>query len=289
MNDFQGFLCTNFQSLGISRKLEFLSIKNRQFVVDNKPNFKKYSLTIEILSKYSEYEAKYRQLISFLDRNKKDGFRLYFKPYENMEERYCLCDIETSVRADKRQPVVLTVTQGSLWFGNEKIERTAQEVKEKEGLFGFLESDDGYYSASFAFDDKTNDYNIEFYSNVSTEAKIINNGYNEIPLNIKIYGHCVNPVVFLFRVGEENPIKKVQVIADIDDEYYLEIKSSIRENGVWYVKKNTGEKIDYSELVNNEMGSPYFYIDNGEYIVRVVDVGNNVCTADISYAEEYSE
>ena len=70
LNDFNGFLCTRFETLGISRKLEFLTIENRQFSVDNKPDFKKYRLTIEILTKYAEYEAKHRELIDFLARKK---------------------------------------------------------------------------------------------------------------------------------------------------------------------------------------------------------------------------
>ena len=87
---FTGFLCTQFQTLGISRELEFLTIENRNINVKNKPNFKKYSLTIEILSKYAEYEAKYQELITFLDRNKKNGFRLYYRPYDGIETRYSL-------------------------------------------------------------------------------------------------------------------------------------------------------------------------------------------------------
>ena len=109
LNDFNGFLCTSFQQLGISRSLEFLSIKNRQFSVNNKPAFKNYTLKIEILSKYSEYEAKYRQFNTFIDRNKKDGFRLYYRPYDGMELRYCLCDIEKLEKTEKLQPIILNL------------------------------------------------------------------------------------------------------------------------------------------------------------------------------------
>lgn len=293
LNDFNGFLCTSFQSIGISRKLEFLAIKNRQFVVSNKPNFKKYSLTVEILSKYSEYEAKHRELISFLDRNKKSGFRLYYRPYDGMDLRYCLCDIETSQKVEKLQPVLLTLSQGSLWFGEEKKETTSQKEEEKDNLFSFNEEEfDGekYFSANFVLDEKINNYYcIEFYNGVVAETSIVNNSYNEIPLNIRIMGNCVNPVVSLFRKGENNPIKKVQIFANVDNNHYIEIKSGIAENGIWYVNNNTGAKIEYSELVNNFFGSPYIYIDNGEYIIKVEDDGKNVCLTDIFYQEEYNE
>lgn len=292
LNDFNGFLCTSFQSIGISRKLEFLSAKNRQFTIENKPEFKKYSLTIEILSKYSEYEQKHRELITFLDRNKKDGFRLYFIPYDRMETRYCLCDIVSSARAEKMQPVLLTLSQSSLWLSEEKVSTTSQVIEEKENLFAFAERDingENYYSASFDLDEETNDYCIEFFNNILSEAIIVNNSYNEIPLNVKIKGPCVNPTLSLFRKGENTPIRQVQVFANIDNGYYIEINSGINKNGVWYVNSNNNEKIDYSELVNNELGSPYIYIENGEYFIKITDDGNNICVVDIVYQEEYSE
>ena len=288
LNDFNGFLCTSFQTVGISRKLEFLAIKNRQFAVENKTSFKKYNLTIEILSKYSEYEEKHRRLITFLDRNKKDGFRLYYRPYDGMELRYCLCNIETSQMAGKRQPIVLSLMQNSLWIGEERKSTTAYIVEEGN-LFAFKD-DDGYYSMSFSIDsDILNYYCVSFYSNIETQASIVNNGYNEIPLNIKIYGECVNPKISLFRKNEKEPIRQLQVFANVDNGYHIEINANILTNGVWLVNSSTGEKLDYSELINNNLGSPYFYIDNGEYYIEIVDDGNNVCLADVFWQEEYSE
>ena len=299
-NGFSGFLCTSFQSLGIKRKLEFLKIKNRQFSVSNEPEFDKYSLIIEILSKYSEYEVEYRKLITFLDKNKKDGFRLYYKPYDGINLRYCLCDIESSTKTGKMQPITLLLTQLSLWFEEKPDVETAQSIVENENMFAFVKDDNikvydkegneyPYYSAGFYFDEDTSDYCIEFFSGVLTEAIITNNSYNEIPLNIKIYGPCSNPFVSLFRKGEGEAIMNVQLFANINKGYYIEINSNINENGVWLVNEKTGEKRNYIDLLDNSQGSPYFYINNGDYVVRVVDEGNNACLLKISYKEEYSE
>lgn len=289
LNDFNGFLCTSFKDIGISRRLEFLTIKNRQFVVDNKTNFKKYSLTIEILSKYSEYERLHRELITFLDRNKKDGFRLYYRPYNGMDLRYCLCDIVNSVKIEKMQPVVLTLSQGSLWLGEKQIKETTPAVDEQENLYAFTDDGNGYYSASFALDEETNNYCIEFYNGALTEVVVVNSGYNEIPLNIRIYGECANPVVSLYKKGESVPIKTIELNAKISKGYYIEILADVINNGIWYVKENTDWKQPYDDVVNNENGSPYIYVDNGEYIVRVVDGSQNIVNAKISYQEEYSE
>ena len=295
--NFEGFLCTSFQSLGISRKLDFLTIKNRQFTVDNKPDFKKYSLTIEILSKYSEYEAKYEELITFIDRNKKDGFRLYYRPYGNDNDRirYCLCDVENFVKNEKLQPTVLTLSQSSLWFGKTEIRSTVYNLeKEKSNSFTFkfnvVNDNDNYYSTSFGLDEDVNNYYcMSFYSNIETKASIENRSYNEIPLNIKIYGPCVNPIVSLFRKGENEAIRILEFDASIDNGYYIEVNANILENGIWYVEKATGKKFPYDDRVKNEHGSPYFYIGNGNYVVTVEDGGNNVCKTDVSYKEEYNE
>ena len=291
LNDLNGFLCTSFQTVGISRKLEFLEIKNRQFSVSNKPSFKKYSLTIEILSKYSEYEAKHRQLISFLDRNKKDGFRLYYRPYDGMDTRYILCDVESSTRPEKMQPILLNLVQCSLWLSEIK-EGTPIVVEEnKENLFAFKEDDgiENYYSASFSLDeDIENYYCIEFYEGIAVEVSIENNSYNEVPLNIRVYGYCANPTIMLFRKGEKEPFRKTKINAFVDVGYYIEINSNIRENGVWIVNTNTMEKKDLYDAVESG-SSPYFYIDSGEYIVRVEDENENACKTDIFYQEEYNE
>ena len=288
-SQFNGLLCTSFQTLGIKRKLDFLAVENIQFAVDNKPEFNKYVLTIEILSKYSEYEKEYGELMSFISRNKKEGFRLYYKACDNKELRFCLCDIESIQKTDKLKPIVLTLAQSSLWYGKENKSTTA--YSEQQGNLFEFKDEDGYYSAGFYKDeDLTSDYYcVSFYSNIETEAIIKNNSYNEIPLNIKVYGECVNPVIKLFRYGEEKPIMQTSVNAIISDNYYLEINANIKENGVWYVNKTTYEKIDISELVDNKLGSPYFYIGYGKYIITVEDDVSNICVTDIFYNEEYDD
>lgn len=290
LNDFNGFLCTSFQTLGISRKLDFLAVNNRQFTVENKTDFKKYSLTIEILTNYAEYEDKHRDLITFLDRNKKSGLRLYYRPYSGMELRYCLCDIESSQKTEKRQPILVTLSQNSLWLGEEKrILTVAESQSGNMFVFGEDEGITDYYAASFKLDDEVLDYYcVSFYNGAATTAIIVNSSYNEIPLNFRIYAPCVNPMISLYKQGETSPIRQVKITASLEAGF-IEINANIGENGVWYKNPDTGVKLDYTELVNNELGSPYFYIDNGEYYITVTDDNYNICYCDAFYQEEYSE
>lgn len=300
LNDFNGFLCTSFQTVGISRKLEFLEIENRQFAVSNKTNFKKYSLIIEILTKYSEYEAKHRQLITFLDRNKKGGLRLYYRPYDGEDMRYCLCEIESSNRPSKMQPVLLTLAQGSLWFG-EKQDAIVSQSTQSGNLFEFAKNEDVYdvddkgnrryhYSANFMLDEGVagDYYCIAFFNGSKTTAEITNGSYNEIPLNIRIDGRCTNPVISLFKKGEGVPIRQTKIHAVIDSGHYLEINANIAENGVWYVEESTGKRVAYDERV--EAGSsPYFYIDTGDYYITVQDDVGSATEMRVTWQEEFSE
>lgn len=292
LNDFNGYLCTAFTTLGISRQYETLEISNRQFSVNNKPQFKDYSLTVHILTKYSLWEQYYRELINFFDRNKKSGFRLYYRPYDGQEMRYILCDIKTTSKTEKMQPITLTVSQNSLWFGEEQNIVSASVVDEEENLTFFGESKDidGYYGMAFCEDEVfDNYYDINFYYIPLSSANIENKSYNEIPLNFKINGKGINPKIYLYKQENDELIHMCEIIEDFTDNEYIEINSHINENGIWKVNKNTGERLDITTLASTEYDSPYFYIDNGKYYFIVRDNNENECVTWCSFNEEYSE
>ena len=291
-----GFLCTSFKTLGISRAVEFLRIKNRNVVVENNPQFKKYSLTIEILSGYGEYEANYSRLRNFLDRNKKDGFRLYYKPYNGEALRYCLCSIEASQKEDKLQPVLLTLTQDSFWYGAEQRATTSPESADiNDNLFVFAEDDDGYYSAKFALDESVDMpigssgyYSVAFYGGVENVAQIVNNSYNEVPITFRIK-NGINPTIEIYRQGSNEPLKRVKVLATIEQGYYLEINADILNSGVWLVTEATGAKVDYTELVDYSLGSPYVFLDNGTYRLSAEHEGGSALEVTAIWQGEYSD
>jgi hypothetical protein len=290
LNDFNGFLCTQFRTLGISRSVEFLNIGNRNIAVNNKPAFKKYSLTIEILKPYGQYDDLYYTLLDFLDRNKRDGIRLYHRPSEFFrEERYCLCSIESTSKAEKRQPIVLNLTQDSLWLGERRTEFTVRSEGIENNLFVFADDGDGYFSASFSLDEKIADYYcVAFFNSITQQAEIAIKGYNEVPLNISIKGRCVDPQILIYRKNDKELVKKFQVFETIDEGHTLEINSGILDNGVWEVDAY-GRRDDLTDLVDHSNGSPYIWLTNGEYLVEVQDKDGNAETATIYWNEEYSE
>ena len=294
LTNFGGLLCTSFSALGVSRRLDFLPVQNKNVTVVNKPQFKSYNLTIEILANYSEWDRIYREFVNFLDRNKTKGFRLYYKPNEtpDSELRYCVCSIQQSAKIEKMKPITITVYQNSLWIGALKVENVAPQYSAQDNLFAFAEDPDvsGYFAAAFAEDpDISGYYCIPLFKGALSVGTITNNSYNDVPLTIRIYGACVNPVVLIYKHGEDTPFRQIRIFANVADGYYIEIEAGVLQNGVWYVSSNTGEKVDYGVFVDHSLGSPYVFIGNGEYDIRVQDNGNNDVNARIYFCEEYSE
>lgn len=293
LNDFNGFLCTSLKTLGVSRSIETLQIENRQFATKNKTQFKKYSLTVNILTKYSEYDEYYYRLIDFLDRNKLGGFRLYHRPNKDREERYCLCDIETSAKDEKWQPITLTLSQSSLWFGEDKNVVTSQIIREEDNVTSFDERNDidGYYGMAFCEDEVFDEYyDISFYYTGLLQANFENNSYNKIPLNFKVYGKASNPKIYLYNQENDELLHMSEIIEELTENEYIEINSHINENGIW--KKhinNRYEPLNITDLINLEYGSPYFYVDHGKYYVLVQDDNENACITYCIFNEEYSE
>ena len=91
------------------------------------------------------------------------------------------------------------------------------------------------------------------------------------------------------RKGETKPIRQLEIKETINANQYIEINSNINENGVWLVDALTGKKEDYSNNIANEHGSPYWYIDNGEYYIEASDDNNNVFECVVLYNEEYND
>lgn len=294
LTNFNGLLCTSFSALGVSRQLDFLTIQNRNVTVVNKPQFKSYNLTIEILANYNGWDRIYRDFVNFLDRNKTKGFRLYYKPNEtpDSELRYCVCSIEQSAKVEKTRPITLVVVQNSLWIGALKVENIAPQYSAQDNMFAFAEDTDvsGYFAAAFLEDADISDYYcIQLFKGALSIGTVKNNSYNDVPLTIRIYGACVNPTVMIYKHGEDAPLRQIRVFANVASGYYIEIEAGVLQNGVWYVSNATGEKVDYGELVDHSLGSPYVFLENGEYDIRVQDNGNNDVNAQIYLREEYSE
>lgn len=292
---FYGLLCTQFKTLGLSRKHETLQIENRQFTVNDKLQFKQYSLTIEILTSYSLYDNQYRQLISFFERNRKNGFRLYYKPNEAMTVRYCLCDIVELQKTEKRQPVTLTLQQNSLWLSTQKKAETQAETTYDINDYQFKEREKDYYFIEFKEDDtiEKDYYCVSYVRDIAYLAQFEIDCYEEIPINFYIYPSAKNekgvverpinnPIIQI--IDENNVTIKEFQIFDSYDEGYIEINSNINDNGVFYVHAD-GTKDDISYKVNRILDSPYVYLSNGKYTLKISDSDRCI----IFYNEEYNE
>lgn len=282
LNNLNGLFCTSVQNFGMKRNLSFFEIKNRRQAVGNEPSFKRYSLRIDILTSYGQYESEYQRLADFLDRNKRGGVRFYYQAEPSKKLVYTICDIEEFVKTDKRLPINLILQQNSLWLS--EVQQVTTSAQEQVGnLFSFTKKN-GLDCVAFRADGGP--YSITFVNDIRTKATITNRSYENIPLVIQIRGLCINPVVTISKDGV--PIKTIKVLRTISLKEYVEINSNVFDSHVAMVNTETGEKSDLSSYVDYSYGSPFAFLGNGSYEISTTDDGKNRCETTILWQEEYN-
>lgn len=301
LTDFSGFFCTSIQGLGATRETANLSVKTRSLVTENKPTFRIFSLGVNILTPYSQYEAAVKQLFDFLDRNKENGFRLYVNdnPSVYAKQRYVMCSLDSVNRNDKRQIVELRLAQHSFWLAEATTASGVAKVDISTGNWYEYANRGTEAEPYYAYSYKpftTADYKIMNYYSTSyfnsgaqigdaIDLEIENGSYNKVPLIVKVYGECTNPVILLYENEGSVATRMVSVDVNIPADSWLEINSTIEGNGVYLCTVNTKDDIFHNiDLAN---GSPYMYVGNGKHRLHVIAMSNGSFSANAVFQEEY--
>ena len=301
LTDFNGFFCTSIQGLGATRETANLSVKTRSLVIENKPTFRIFSLGVNILTPYSQYEAAVKQLFDFLDRNKENGFRLYVNdnPSVYTKQRYVMCSLDSVNRNDKRQIVELKLAQHSYWLAEATTVPGVANVNISEGNWYEYANrgteTEAYYAYSYspfttADNNITNYYSTSYFISGAQTGEAINldieNGsYNKVPLNVKVYGACTNPTIMLYENEGSVATRIVSVDVNIPAGSWLEINSTIEGNGVYLCTDGTKSDIFHSIDLTN--GSPYMYVGHGKHRLQVSAASNGSFSAHAVFQEEY--
>lgn len=304
LNDFDGYLMTAPKGFGIYRVSEYLNVGNQRFNVSNKPAFNKISMTIQIMSKKSEQEAKYAYLRDFISRYIREGFRLYYKPEET--ERYIECDINVVDKTEKdlaTLPIGLEITPLSLWKEDDKKISTqqvsgVQNPFEFSTLLNYTIDEEGtqkeFGVAQFNEVQGVTDeygrpyYAIEFGDNLGSDALLINKGSEEVSTIIRVYGPVLNPFIRLYKKGQSNVSQYISFTdLFIQDGNYLEINSSVGNSYIEEVNSLNGLRVNREDFVNLE-SNMFIRLPVGNWIISISDDGGvNKCFAEIFYSNEY--
>lgn len=157
------------------------------------------------------------------------------------------------------------VILGNIYYGNQD-----------NHVVGFLEDEIG--SGVYQYD-------VAFVSAASIYNNIKNDGDTEIPLKIRVYGPCTNPVITLFDKSN-NVVQSSKVVGDIPATAYLEINSDAEDTGVWAVNKSTGVRTNMMSSID-QTTNVFITLPIGEYVISAVDANNDPVPTTVFFANEY--
>lgn len=294
LNEFGNYIMTSPTGLGIYRASEYIVVGNQRVRADNKATFQKITFNVLIMGERNDWENKYAQFRDFISRNIKNGFRLYYTPFE--ETRYIKCDINIVDKTEKDRanlPIKIEVQPLSLWL-SDVVKESIQQESDDFNMFIFAENDYDEYSAVFdEVDDLEDDYErqvyaISFGASASQTATIVNSGFEPTPLNIRIYGVAVNPYVALKRYDNGEVVQSVKFSdLTIPDGYYLEINADATDTHIELVNISTGERFDKEDYADIDTNM-YLTLPVGRFNITITDEGtDNKCFAEILYANQY--
>ena len=134
-------------------------------------------------------------------------------------------------------------------------------------------------------DEDTNEYNVAFFFGSVIENNISNEGDTEIPLLIRVFGACANPIVKLLDENG-NTIQSSKVITTVPAKSYIEINSDPENAGVWLVYQTTGQRINMMDNVD-QTTNVFITLPRGRYKIAVTDIDNSSVPTTVYFANEY--
>lgn len=286
-DNFGDFIFTAPTKFGIYRDKNFLIINNARVEIADVPRFEDITGIIIIRGSNNELEGKYALLRDFISKYNNVGFRLYVKTQENKDARYINCSINTLDKSEKTglttMSVPINIQPKSLWQGDVVGVSVAQSY-ENLNTFRF----NGYnFGASFK-SNNFDSYSIAFGGGQISQAYVRNDGEEQSPLLIRVYGDAVNPFVKLrdFNTGEILQSVKFDGLT-IANGNYLEINSNADNTYIEVVNEITGERVDVEDYAD-QTTNIYMSIPMGSYIIETSDdVPTNLVRTRVFFANQY--
>lgn len=141
------------------------------------------------------------------------------------------------------------------------------------------------YVVGLKYDENVLEYNASFYYGSAMNNTVKNDGDNEVPLIIRLYGACINPTITLSDING-NVLQTSKITSNIPSGAYIEINSDAEDTGVWLVYQSTGVRINMVQYVD-ETTNMFITLPKGEYNISVTDQDNNSVPTTVFFANEY--
>ena len=290
LNDFNKYLLTLPQGLGFEFKNTFLNVGNQRVLVEKEYQFKEINGTIEVCGNTrNDWEKNYNELKNFIVKNKKSGFRLYYKTTEDAE-KYIICNIKLLTKTEKTTYCILVpivLEPRSLWEKDYTVvsEKVGDlEESEDENLVAFLQREDGSYNYGFLYEEETDDYNATYVSGLFGQIELVNDGDEEIPLKVILNSACETPIITLKNIKNETE-QSARIFTTLIDGDVLTLNSNPENLSIIVVRK-TGVVEDVTTNIDMSMKT-FLTLPVGNYTLEITDSNGNYVSGVVEISKRY--
>ena len=290
LNDFNKYLLTLPQGLGFEFKNTFINVGNQRVLVDKEYQFKEINGTIEVSGNTRlDWEKNYNELRSFIAKNKKSGFRLYYKTTEEAE-KYIVCSIRLLTKTEKTTYgllIPIALEPRSLWEKDYTVvsEQVGDlEEGESENLVAFLHREDGSYNYGFLHEQETGEYTATYVAGLFGQIELVNDGDEEIPLKIILNSPCETPILTLKNIKDE-PIQTARIFVTMVNGDILTLNSD-PENLSIIVVRSTGAVEDVTNNIDMSMKT-FLTLPVGNFTLEITDSNGNYVSGVVEISKRY--
>ena len=293
LNDFNKYLLTLPEGLGVEYKNTFITIGTQRIKVSQERDYKSFSGTIEVCGNTrDDWEKNYNSLRDFVAKNLKSGIKLYYKNRAD-DERYILCDIKLMTKTEKSSYCILVPVAfepRSIWKKDVEVNTNISAMAIEKNTVAFLKdenfsvNDQFRFNYGFLYDENLNQHDIRYMSSETGSAQLINNADAETPVKLTIYGACINPYIQLINSnGEEEQACRIYATLSEGDKIIL--NSDPADLSIIVVRAN-----GMTDVITNNIDTSlttFLTLPIGSYTVKIREENNNLVNGNIKYSLQF--
>lgn len=293
LNDFKKYLLTLPTNIGFEYENDFINVGSQRIRVRQDRKYNSITGTIEVSGKTrDEWEKNYNELRDFVASNRSKGFKLYYSNRSG-EERYIICDLKILDKTEKSSYAILvpiSLDPKSIWQQDIVSNTQVNSVTLPFNVLAFIEEEiDGnaYYNYGFEEEPEIEQHDAVYLTSVTGTAEITNNSDDETPVEITIYGACINPLIQLFDANNKE-IQSCKIYTQLKDGEYL-ILNSDPENLSIIAYKNDGVE-SYEENLTTSVDislTTFITLPIGTYTLRITEELNNLVDSKIKFSKRF--